>query len=152
MATPERTTYRGEKSVSEECKKDYISSNFNQPCFQAEAKQIGMRVVDKAIIEFSTTASICRTLRPLPDDLRRKRVLTVFDPATLAEEKAAWANSQPSGGAAGGPAGGSPAGSPTHEMIAPLVKDLLAKADRGLTLRPYSVILKLRKVSEDKRC
>ena len=134
LKSSERKKYA--TSDTGECKKRYQAIVLTDSCFRAVDREIAQANTNAAIMNMaagrlklnSPDTSLCSRIRPPKDDPSRVHYLTVFDPQTLAYEKSAWRDPK----------------SNLHNEMSPLLADLFAKADHGLSLGPYSVTFKKR--------
>jgi Alginate lyase len=123
------------------CKQDAQKLYLTNSCFRAEDRDIAQELTNAAVKKLASAPKkdklpLCQRLRPPPDAKTRRMFLTVFNETTLASEKATWNDAKSAG----------------FKKIEPLIDKLLAMADGGLKLGPYSVMDKKRipKTTEDK--
>lgn len=113
---------------SAKCKSDYATLVLADSCFRAQDREIAQIETAKNIEAMKKTykpngeKTLCQRLRPPPNDPSRKHYLTVFDEQTMKEEKVLYQQKD--------------AG------ISPVLDNLVQKANKAMTLGPYSVTQK----------
>jgi hypothetical protein len=124
------------------CKAKFQNMFLTESCVRAADREIATARVAESLSsmarnKYKSSQSLCFRATKASTKNMTSHFLTVFDEVTLKLEGAAWRDKSSS----------------LHNAIAPLVSNLIEKADRGMTLGPYSVMNKKRTMVDvtDKR-
>jgi hypothetical protein len=136
----DKNRHTGTKAAA--CKAKFQNLFLTESCVRAADREIATARVAESLSsmannKYKSSQSLC--FRATKDSTKSttSHFLTVFDDVTLTLESAAWRDKSSS----------------LHNAIAPLVSNLIEKAERGMTLGPYSVMDKKRTMVDvtDKR-
>lgn len=136
----DKKKYRGDEADA--CKARYDNLFLTESCVRAADREVAQKRVATAVDDmiannYKSASSLCFRANGAAKTKKTTHYLSVMDEKTLEEEQKAFKDSKHK----------------MHKAIEPLVKNLVAKADKGLKLGPYSVTYKTRSIrnEDDKR-
>jgi hypothetical protein len=125
----EMAKYRGAKAAA--CKAWMSQIYLTESCVRTELRTMAQEQVVSALEDIirdkrNSSESLCLKISSAEKGHTKPHMLVVFDEDTLIAEREAWLDPDQK--------------SSKHKAIAPLILDLLDKADSGMKLGPYSVL------------
>ena len=129
-------------AAADACKARYDNLFLTESCVRAADREIAQARVGAAVDQmiadnYKSSSSLCFKANSAAKTKKTTHYLTVMDEKTLDEEAKAYNDAKHK----------------MHKAIEPYIKNLVAKADKGLKLGPYSVVDKTRSIrnEDDKR-
>ena len=137
MEDADKKKYRDDKKA-DACKSRYDNLFLTESCVRAADRDIAQARVSASVEqmikdEYKSKDSLCFRANSASKTKKTVHYLTVMDEKTLQEEASAFRDVKHK----------------MHKAIEPIVKNLIAKADKGLKLGPYSVTDKTRSIRNE---